>query len=216
MAAKSPKPKMNRQPPCQKVVDLARDWKSMEYVDRADALRELVEAKWSRRSLARHLKLAEATVRWYLLIAEMTAEQKQSLSSGSSPTRLVSMTRKRRAAKRSQERLEAEQRNAAVSGSHRTAASWWLKRELPCPAVREQFLWEAESRELGIQPSGRPVCRDAHARLAQLKPTASRPKYLPDLIEYHLAWFLTWLRTIAEREIRQNLLHQLRLEFGAV
>jgi hypothetical protein len=208
--------KLNSNAPLQAIVDLAQNWEPMGYVERADALCELTKSRWSRRSLAKYLKLAEATIRWYLLIAEMSAEQKQAVNSGSSPTRLVSATRRKRAARRTQERLEAEQSDAAISRAHQKAAISWLERELPWPAAREQFLWEAEVRELKLQPNGRPVCTDPYVRLLQLEPAASKPKYLPELIEYHLAWFLAWLSTIPEREIRQNLLHQLRLEFGAV
>jgi hypothetical protein len=188
----------------------------LNLVERGDELEKIIALGFTRRALALALGWSEGTIRRNLKLAKLPLATRAALASGCSAKLTLNKLR------RGEPLPGVDAAMAQFTDERRLLdrcmeeAGPWLRRHLPWPSYRDQFLTEADSRlwrrnrcQTQIHPSS------ARLEIRRHRPRRSAPQYGPDLLEYLLEWFLHWAAEgLASSGLRTQLVSRLRHHFG--
>ena len=191
------------------------DWISSSTVSRAAAIQQLAKAGCTLRGLATHLNCSEASMRWYLEVAELSETERESIASGESAKKTLADAKQKKAAAARARRLQ--NRNTSdtlVARVTKITTRWINEQELPTIYL-EHFVEEADRRlwHSHMKPTALLDASEAalQSTLESSKPKRDRPHYGPDLLEYALDWFVLWISAaLPEPELRENVLQELK------
>jgi hypothetical protein len=190
-------------------------WIASGTVSRAAAIQQLIKAGCTLRGLASDLHCSEASMRWYLDVAELSEAERESIASGESAKKILAEAKHRKDAVARARRLRNQRiRDAFIARIAKIATRWIDEQQLPA-AYLERFVEEADRRSWNHAIKSTALIDGSKAALQSTfencQPKSDRPTYGPDLLEYVLAWFVDWASIVVpEPELRENVLQSLK------